>query len=87
MLEVKQGDFYDLIAIEQQIPEFLTPKNIENLRQRLAGKEHLLLVTYDSGRPVGYKLGYALNKETFYSWLGAVIPSHRKLGLAQKMLI
>ena len=87
MLEVKQGDFSDLIVIEQQIPEFSSPKDIHTLRQRLAAKEYLLLVTYDSGRPVGYKLGYALNKETFYSWLGAVIPSHRKLGLAQKMLI
>lgn len=36
--------------------------------------------------PVGYKLGYRRSPEAFYSWLGGVVPQHRRRGIAQELL-
>ena len=38
------------------------------------------------GEVVGYKLGYRRNPEVFYSWLGGVLPAHRKRGIARELL-
>lgn len=35
---------------------------------------------------MAYKLGYALDSNTFYSWLGAVAPECRGQGIAQALL-
>lgn len=37
-------------------------------------------------RVVGYKIGYALDSQIFYSWLGGVHPDHRKLGIASELM-
>lgn len=38
------------------------------------------------GQVVGYKLGYRRNPEVFYSWLGGVLPQHRRQGVARELL-
>lgn len=38
------------------------------------------------GEPVAFKLGYAKDKWTFYSWLGAVHPEWRGFGLASQLM-
>ncbi|ANU20565.1 hypothetical protein BBI15_10225 [Planococcus plakortidis] len=35
---------------------------------------------------VGYKIGYALDDQIFYSWLGGVRPDCRKLGIASELM-
>ncbi|GGE60173.1 GNAT family N-acetyltransferase [Priestia taiwanensis] len=35
---------------------------------------------------VGYKVGYKLNQDTFYSWLGGVNPSYRGAGIASALM-
>jgi GNAT superfamily N-acetyltransferase len=35
---------------------------------------------------VGYKIGYKLNDETFYSWLGGVNPAYRGKGIASALM-
>ena len=30
---------------------------------------------------VGFKIGYAVTSKRYYSWLGGVIPAHRRLGI------
>ncbi|MCF6456082.1 GNAT family N-acetyltransferase [Pseudoalteromonas sp. MMG024] len=87
MYTIEIGQLEQMVQIELAIPEFSSPKKLADIKLRLAGKRHLLLITYYNGEPIGYKLGYALNDTTFYSWLGAVVPEHRGQGLAQKMLL
>lgn len=48
--------------------------------------KRLLQLAYVENAPVGFKLGYELDKWTFYSWLGGVISSHRGLGIASDLM-
>ncbi|MDE3270462.1 GNAT family N-acetyltransferase [Pseudoalteromonas sp. G4] len=86
MYSIKVGELTDIAVIETQIPEFTSPKKLADIQARIKSPQYLLLVTYFNQEPVGYKLGYALSDKVFYSWLGAVLPSHRGHGLAQKKL-
>ena len=39
-----------------------------------------------SRRPAAFKLGYWQDQHCFYSWIGGVIPSARRAGLAKALL-
>lgn len=43
-------------------------------------------VAVDGEKMVGYKIGYALNREQFYSWLGGVDANYRNQGIASKLM-
>lgn len=79
------GTIEEVVLIDAQIPEFTNKTSAAEMRQRLAGKDHLLLVAKQNDTPVGYKLGFALSKDEFYSWHGAVIPTYRKMGIATQL--
>lgn len=46
----------------------------------------VLQLAWLGGQVVGYKLGYRRNPEVFYSWLGGVVPRHRRQGVARELL-
>ncbi|MDM5227213.1 GNAT family N-acetyltransferase [Cytobacillus sp. NJ13] len=46
----------------------------------------LLLVAMDGEKVIGYKMGYAIDQDTFYSWLGGVDPDYRKNGIASMLM-
>lgn len=48
--------------------------------------EVYLLMAYIDDVPVGFKLGYELDRYTFYSWLGGVSPEYRNLGVAEDLM-
>lgn len=45
----------------------------------------MLLATYD-GDPAGFKIGYRLKYDTFYSAKGGVLPAYRRQGIARALL-
>lgn len=47
----------------------------------------LLLLARVEGEVVGFKLGYRVNSETFYSWLGGVRPDFRGLAIASRLML
>lgn len=55
------------------------------MQTRLAGKTTLILVAKVDGKLAGYKIGYQISGEIFYSWLGAVLPEYRRLGIARAL--
>lgn len=75
-----------VIELCSQIPEFERQYNTETLKQRLAERRCLLQLIRVEGEIAGFKLGYAIDEQKFYSWLGAVLPDYRQLGLAQQLL-
>ena len=83
---IKPASLDDLLLVDSQIPEFDGRNTLSKLQARCADIEHLALVAYIDNEPVAYKLGYALNSNTFYSWLGAVAPKCRGQGIAQALL-
>lgn len=45
-----------------------------------------LITAFVEGQCVGFKLGYELNNQEFYSWLGGVVPEFRGLGIASDLM-
>jgi len=69
----------------QAIPEFDQRCSLAQLQDRLPAGVPVLIAEADS-QPVGFKLGYPAEDGSLYSWLGGVLPAHRKTGLAQRLL-
>lgn len=54
---------------------------------RLDREDILFLVARVGGRGVGYKVGYAESKTTFYSAKGGVLDGWRRMGIARALLV
>lgn len=81
---IQRGCVDDVIEVHQQLPEF--NEDIKNkLLERLENKQSLILIAVIGERKVGYKLGYQVSEDTFYSWLGGVLPQCRRTGVATKL--
>lgn len=85
-IKIEIGSAADIVALSKQIPEFEQATTLERLQGRLDGAVGLILVAKFEGVLIGYKVGYQLTEDTFYSWLGGVIPEHRKHGVATLLL-
>lgn len=54
---------------------------------RIRTKQDLIIaLCYDAQTLIGFKLGYRYDDCTLYSWVGGVLPMHRKKGIAQKLM-
>ena len=84
-MTIKQADITTVVQLSKRIPEFQNPYEATIYEAKLAKVPHLILVAYDEDLPIGFKVGYEREKGSFYSWMGAVLPSHRRKGVAQKL--
>ncbi|GAD80490.1 GNAT family N-acetyltransferase [Vibrio ezurae] len=83
---VREGSLQEALQVMRSIPEFTQSENLESLRSRLANRRSLILIAEECGRLQGFKIGYAQDSDTFYSWLGGVNDSARGKGIAQLLL-
>ncbi|KRG11924.1 ribosomal protein S18 acetylase RimI-like enzyme [Lederbergia galactosidilyticus] len=80
------------------IPDEQLLNKIQSLHEKLF-KDHVTLLRKAKGKPnllftvgikhgevVGYKIGYEITPDIFYSWLGAVDEKHRCQGIATKLM-
>ncbi|WGG44755.1 GNAT family N-acetyltransferase [Rossellomorea sp. DA94] len=59
----------------------------DDLITKMANKPEILIdIAMDDSRVIGYKIGYQLDPDTFYSWLGGVDPIYRKQGIAAELM-
>lgn len=84
-IQLEKGSIATVVQLSRQIPEFQNPHAAEEYEKRLAGRRHLILIAYEKDSPVGFKVGYERTPDTFYSWMGGVLPTHRRLGIAQRL--
>ncbi|RUO23921.1 GNAT family N-acetyltransferase [Aliidiomarina minuta] len=82
----KTASVGDVAEVLKAIPEMHSRNLIQSILDRISNKDYLALVAYSGQKPVGCKLGYAMDEANFYSWLGGVIPEHRGQGIAQPLL-
>ena len=82
---IRPGSIAEAWHVLQAIPEFDQRRSLAQLQERLPASA-LVLIAEADGQPVGCKLGYAAEDGSLYSWLGGVLPAHRKSGLAQRLL-
>lgn len=53
----------------------------------MSSKSKLLIITARDGeRVVGYKMGYEITNDKFYSWLGGVNLLYRNQGIAASLM-
>jgi len=85
LVTVEHGTIDDVLCVDAQIPEFDGRTTQQIIVERLIDTPSLILIAKVDAKPIGYKIGYALSKTVFYSWLGGVIPAYRKQGVATKL--
>lgn len=58
------------------------------MRERLEFNHDLLLLfaVDATGAAIGFKIGYREDPETYYSWLGGVLPQYRGQGIAAQLM-
>ncbi|MCQ0111468.1 hypothetical protein SAMN04487906_0282 [Zhouia amylolytica] len=60
--------------------------NKDSFLKKLENKKDLLLLLASiDGKPVGFKIGYALKGTVYYSWSGGVIQDYRQRGVAKAL--
>lgn len=85
-MKIEIGTIEDALLVETNIPEFESrASQREKITNRLIDKTSLILVARIDDELAGYKIGYALSNQTFYSWLGGVAPQYRRRGIATKL--
>ena len=80
-----EGTVDDIVAVLASVPEFDNSITATTIAERLAGKNALILVAKYDTTPIGFKVGYSLNHDEFYSWLGGVAPQHREMKVASQL--
>ncbi|MEP4890702.1 MAG: GNAT family N-acetyltransferase [Aliiglaciecola sp.] len=83
--EYETGKIPDILDIAPLIPEFESLLTSDVIEARLQGKRNLILVAKHEDKPIGFKIGYEVFSNQFYSWLGGVIPCYRKMKVASKL--
>ncbi|WP_028111285.1 GNAT family N-acetyltransferase [Ferrimonas kyonanensis] len=82
----RKGSIEEVMALVEQVPELDRPYPLETYQQRLNEVPHLIQIAEVESEAAAFKVGYALNDTDFYSWLGAVLPDFRGLGIAKALL-
>jgi len=81
------GSLEECVQVVQQIKEFAHKETVESLSARLDGKvRSLVQVAQQGDNLLGFKIGYQLDDNTFYSWFGGVSSLARNKGVAQQLL-
>ncbi|WP_200976243.1 GNAT family N-acetyltransferase [Echinicola sp. 20G] len=79
---IRGGTIAEVLSISLAIPEFERSYGGDVYAERLQGKANLVLVAEYASKLVGFKVGYAIEEGTFYSWMGGVLPAFRRNGIA-----
>lgn len=82
--EIRENGLEDVLLLLPAIPEFENTPSAADIVNRVVGVPHLILTAYIDQQPCGFKIGYE-REGVFYSWLGGVLPSYRRFGIAGKL--
>jgi predicted GNAT superfamily acetyltransferase len=86
---IESGTTHTAFEVYCGVPEFAPHAAIDaaEFERRLANDSALILIAYDDGAAVGFKVGYdRYHDGSWYSWLGGVVPAFRGRGIANALL-
>lgn len=69
---------------QKSFPDFDEVKLSRKLNETL---QPYLIVAYDINKPVGFKLGFKHDTDSFNSWLGGVLPEYQQLGIGSELMM
>lgn len=82
--QIVEAKLTTALEVLRQLPEFDRMLDNDYYFDKLRSREHLILIAKIDSSIVGCKVGYdKFTDGSFYSWLGGVIPSARKAGVAK----
>ena len=84
-ITIRKVSIEEVHSVSLQIPEFINPHPIETYKKRLKNANYLVLGAFDGVIPIGFKVGYGLNEDIFYSWMGAVLTNYRRQNIAKRL--
>ena len=84
IIKIQEDSLETVVAISKEIPEFHNPHELVTYQERLKNVPSITLVAYVDGVPTGFKVGYERDGY-FYSWMGAILPAYRRLGIARQL--
>ena len=83
---IRKGTFDECFNLSKIIPEFDSPYEINEYKNRCETVNHLILIVDMDNNPIGFKTGYdRYNDGGFYSWMGGVLPRFRHKSVASKL--
>lgn len=83
-IKIKEDNLETVVQLSSKIPEFHNPHQLLEYQKRLANVPSVILIAYVDEIPAGFKVGYE-KEGYFYSWMGAILPEYRRLGLATQL--
>lgn len=82
---VGPSDIPTIVEIYAKV--YRPPRDAEFFRRRFLGRYNpLMLIASLDARPVGFFLGFELKPSVYFSWLLAVEPEFRRLGIASQLM-
>jgi GNAT superfamily N-acetyltransferase len=85
-MTIREASIREILEVHCLIPEFRGEVSTSFYEDRLFDRVFLALVAEQSGRFVGFKVGYESEfSAIFYSWMGGVLPEYRNQGIAFKL--
>ena len=85
-IKIREGTIAEVIALSREVPEFFQPYSENTYEERLSQVQNLILIATIDDKPVGFKIGYQrYSDDVFYSWMGGVLDSYRRKGIATKL--
>jgi len=88
MAEVKEIELTEAYNIHLKIPEFKDPEDtLEHFKDRVEGKESLVLAGFVDRKPAGYMISYDRYADgSIYCWMTGAVPEFRKQGVLSAMM-
>lgn len=83
-IKIKPSNISTIVTLSKKIPELVNPHPASEYEKRLNHVPHLILVAYQNNQAIGFKVGYD-SANSFYSWMGGVLPAFRRQGVAKKL--
>lgn len=85
MIEISEVSIDQILPIYNTLPEFSPPLlTSDQIAERMTSAKKLILLARYQGQNAGFKVGYERGN-TFYSWLGGVLPAYRRKGIASAL--
>ena len=69
-----------------KLPEFSHKTTEQEIRERIEGKDHDLIIIQDEDKPAGLLIAYDLDEKVYYNWIMGVLPEFRRKGFGRKLI-
>ena len=80
-----KGTIEEAYGVFIEVPELDRGLSLGEFKSKAPAGALVLLCRVEE-KSVGFKIGYPISENEFYSWLGGVLPEYREQGVAQQLL-